>query len=71
MPVAARVKLDVLVRTVITLFEARAESGSATGADVSKYFALRRGERVSPACKEFLSMSTKDIGYFQPMLDHD
>jgi hypothetical protein len=71
MAIAAGKKLDVVVRTVITLFEARAESGGTTGADVSENFALRRGERVSPAGEEFPSVLTKDIGHFQPMLDHD
>jgi hypothetical protein len=71
MPIAARVKLDVLMRTVITLLEARTESGGTTGADVSEYFALRSGESVSPAGKELLCVLTKDIGYFQPMLRHE
>ena len=70
MAVAAGKKLNILVRTVITLFEARPEGGGATGADVSEYFALRSGERVSPAAEEFLCMLTKDIGHFQPMLSH-
>jgi hypothetical protein len=65
------VKLDVFVRAVITLLEARAEGGGATGADVSEYFALRSGKRVSPAAKELLCVQTKDIGYFQPMLRHE
>lgn len=64
MPIAAGVKLNVLVRTMITLLEARAESGGTTGADVSEYFALRSRERVSPAGKELLCVLTKDIGYF-------
>jgi hypothetical protein len=71
MAIAAGKKLDVAVRTVVTLFETRAESGSATGADVSKYFALGHGERGSPACEEFLCVLTKDIGHFQPMFSHD
>lgn len=71
MPIAARVKLDVLVTTVITLFEARAQGGGTTGADISEYFALSNGERVSPADEELLSVLTKDIGYLQPMLRHD
>lgn len=70
MPIATGMKLDVLVRTMITLLEARAKSGGTTGADVSEYFALRRGKRVSPAGKELLCVLTKDIGYFQPMLHH-
>ena len=64
-------KLDVLVRTMITLLEARAESGGPTGADVPEYFALRRDKRVSPAGKELLCVLTKDIGNFQPMLRHE
>jgi hypothetical protein len=71
MPIAARVKLDGLVRTVIALLEARAEGGGPTGADVSEYFALRSGERVSPADKELLCVLTKDIGHFQPMWSHE
>jgi hypothetical protein len=71
MPMAAGKKLDFVVRTVITLFEARTESAGTTGADVSENFALRSGERVSPAGEEFLSVLTKDIGHFQPMLGHD
>jgi hypothetical protein len=71
MPIAAGVKLDVLVRTVITLLEACAKSGGATGADVSEYFALRSGKRVSPASEELLGVLTKDIGDFQPMLRHE
>jgi hypothetical protein len=71
MPIAAGVKLNVLVRTMITLLEARAESGGATGADVPEYFALSGRKRVSPAGKKLLSVLTKDIGYFQPMLRHE
>jgi len=71
MPIAAGVELDVLVRTVIALFKARAESGGATGADVPECFALRIGKSMSPAGKELLCVLTKDIGYFQPMLDQD
>jgi hypothetical protein len=71
MPIAAGVKLNVLVKTAITLLEAGTESGGATGADVSEYFALRSGERLSPAGKELLCVLTKDIGYFQPMLRHE
>jgi hypothetical protein len=68
MSIAARVKLDVLVRTVITLFEARAESGGATGTDVPEGFALVSGERTAPASKELPRVLAKDIGHFQPML---
>jgi hypothetical protein len=71
MPIAARVKLNSLVKTAITLLEPRTESGGATGADVSEYFTLSGGERVSPAGKELLCVLTKDIGYFQPILRHD
>jgi len=71
MAVAAGKKLNIVVRTVVTLFEARAESGGATGADVSEHFALGRGERASPAGEEFLCVLTKDIGHFQPMFSHD
>src|SRR5260370_1377200 len=49
MPIAAGVKLDVLVRTVITLLEACAKSGGATGADCLEYFVLRSRKRGSPA----------------------
>ena len=71
MAIAAGKKPDIVVRTVITLFEARTEGGGTTGADVSENFALSRGERVPPAGEEFLSVLTKDIGHFQPMLGHD
>jgi hypothetical protein len=71
MPIAAGVKLNILVKTAITLLEARTESGGATGADVSEYFALRSGQCVPPAGKELLGVLTKDIGYFQPMLRHE
>jgi hypothetical protein len=39
-PHKARVKLGVLVITVVALFEPRAERGGTTGADVPEYFAL-------------------------------
>ena len=71
MPIPAREKLKVPVRAVIALLKTCAESGGPTGADVSEYFALRRGERVSPTGEEFWSVLTKDIGYFQPMFGHD
>src|SRR5947209_19707179 len=71
MAVAAGKKLNIVVRTVVTLFEARAESGGATGADVSEHFALGSGEHASPAGEEFLCVLTKDIGHFQPMFSHD
>jgi hypothetical protein len=69
--IATRVIQDSLVRTVVALFEARAESGGTTGADVMEYFALSSGQRVSLARKELLFVLTKDIGHFQPMLCHD
>ena len=71
MSIATGEKLDVLVRTMITLFEARTESSGATGADVSKGFALVSGERKAPASKELPCVLAKDIGHFQPMFAHD
>jgi hypothetical protein len=71
MPITAGVKLNILMKTAITLLEACTESGGATGADVSEYFALHSGKRMAPAGKELLCVLTKDIGYFQPMLCHD
>ena len=71
MPVAARLKLDALVRAVVALGKESAERVGSTGADVPEYFALLCGQSMSPSGKELLLMLAKDIGHFQPMTRHE
>src|SRR5260370_218687 len=71
MPVAARMKLDALVRAVVALCKESAERGGSTGADVPEHFALLSGQSMSPLGKELLLVLTKDIGHFQPMTRHE
>jgi hypothetical protein len=71
MPVAARKKLNALVRAAVALCKASAERGGSTGADVPEYFALLGGQSMSPPGKELLLVLAKDIGHFQPMIRHE
>lgn len=70
-PITAGVELGVLIRTVVALFEARAERGGPTGAYVPECFALWGRESFSPAGQELMSVLAKDIGHFQAILPHD
>jgi hypothetical protein len=60
----------LLMRTVITLFEACAKGSGSACADVAECLALLGREAVAPAGKEILLVLAKDIGDFQPMFHH-
>jgi hypothetical protein len=68
--VAAGVKYQFLMRTVVTLFDACAQGGGSACADVTECLALLGREAVTPARKEILFVLAKDIGDFQPMFSH-
>ena len=64
--IAARLKNEVLVGTVITLLEACAQSGGSACADVPERLALVGRKRIAPPRQELLLVLAKDIGDFQP-----
>lgn len=68
--IAAGVEDEELVRAVVALFPASAESGGSACADVAEGLALLGREGVAPAGQEFLFVLAKDIGDFQPMWGH-
>jgi hypothetical protein len=70
MPIPARVIRDGLMRAVIALLHVSAKRGGAACADVTEYSPLMGRECVAPSLEEFLFVLAKDIGDFQPMLDH-
>ena len=63
-------KYQTLLGTVVTLFQACAERGSAACADVPECLALVGRQRIAPPREELLFVLAKDIGDFQPMLVH-
>jgi hypothetical protein len=58
------------MRALVAFLDVAAQSGSAAGTDVTESFPLLWREDSSPLLQEFLSMFTKDIGYFEPMFSH-
>jgi hypothetical protein len=55
---------------VAALLDVGTEGGGSASADVSEGSALRGGERMPPLPEELLFVLAKDIGDFEPMLDH-
>ncbi len=47
-----------------------AECSRSASADVAQYLALLIGDPMTPALKELVLVSVKDIGYFKPMSCH-
>jgi hypothetical protein len=70
MSVAAGVECNHLLRTRIALSNMGAEFPRLTCTDISECLDLLPVQRMAPACKEFLSVLSEDIGDFRPMFTH-
>jgi len=69
-PVAARVVSDSLIVAAIASFEMSAERRRSASADIAQYLPLLVRESMSPALKELVLVSMKDIGHFEPTFSH-
>jgi hypothetical protein len=69
-PIATRIERGVLMTAGVTLLQVRAQGGGAADADVPKSFPLLGREAGAPLAQELLSIATKDLGHFQPMVCH-
>ena len=69
-PVAAGVVSDSLIAAAIAPFQMCAERSRTAQADIAQYLPLLVRDGMTPALKELVLVSVKDIGHFEPMFCH-